>query len=413
MQVLTPSGYKDPATLADGAEVCAFDPVSGAAIVNHVENIDFVDYAEWCRWWQIEEAVPAFNWYRINGTYLVFREQSIWRNGANVCHARDLVVGDEIYDDADHPVAITSIETVEDNSLVWYRFDISGDHSYIVDGLTVHNASRFWVLGTGTWDSSTTTNWSATTGGAGGASVPGSADSVTLNGSSGGGTVTLNFGGTITIQDISTGAFTGTFDNSVNSNDMTLSSSTGFDSNSTGTRTVKLGAATYTLTNSSTKWSFAATNLTYTGSSASVVFSGGNGSPTLNLANLSSHPNMTFGALTASAGNRYIVNGGGTIASLSVTAPNVVTFPTAAATMVTNGFTLSGTSSDQICIQSTTFAARATLTLTGSTTVQYAGIRDISFTNAFTASNCFSLGNVANATISAPTGGIGGYVIGG
>ena len=40
-------------------------------------------------------------------------------------------------------------------------------------------ASRFWVGGTGTWDASDTTHWAATSGGAGGQSVPGSSDSVT------------------------------------------------------------------------------------------------------------------------------------------------------------------------------------------------------------------------------------------
>jgi hypothetical protein len=37
-------------------------------------------------------------------------------------------------------------------------------------------ADRYWVGGTGTWDASTTTNWSTTSGGAGGASAPTSAD---------------------------------------------------------------------------------------------------------------------------------------------------------------------------------------------------------------------------------------------
>ena len=39
-------------------------------------------------------------------------------------------------------------------------------------------ADRYWVLGTGTWDSTTTTNWSASSGGAGGASVPTASDNV-------------------------------------------------------------------------------------------------------------------------------------------------------------------------------------------------------------------------------------------
>jgi hypothetical protein len=50
-------------------------------------------------------------------------------------------------------------------------------------------ATRFWVGGTGNWDASTTTHWSATTGGSGGASVPTSADSVTFDTSSGTATI--------------------------------------------------------------------------------------------------------------------------------------------------------------------------------------------------------------------------------
>lgn len=55
-------------------------------------------------------------------------------------------------------------------------------------------ANRYWRGGTGTWDSSTTTNWSATSGGAGGASVPTSADDVFFDLNSftaGGQTVTI------------------------------------------------------------------------------------------------------------------------------------------------------------------------------------------------------------------------------
>ena len=45
-------------------------------------------------------------------------------------------------------------------------------------------ADRYWVGGAGTWDATTTTNWSATSGGAGGASAPTSADNVIFNTSS-------------------------------------------------------------------------------------------------------------------------------------------------------------------------------------------------------------------------------------
>jgi hypothetical protein len=45
-------------------------------------------------------------------------------------------------------------------------------------------ADRYWVGGAGTWDATTTTNWSASSGGAGGASAPTSADNVIFNSAS-------------------------------------------------------------------------------------------------------------------------------------------------------------------------------------------------------------------------------------
>ena len=42
-------------------------------------------------------------------------------------------------------------------------------------------ADRYWVGGAGTWNATTTTNWSATSGGAGGASAPTSVDNVIFN----------------------------------------------------------------------------------------------------------------------------------------------------------------------------------------------------------------------------------------
>jgi hypothetical protein len=46
-------------------------------------------------------------------------------------------------------------------------------------------ANRYWVGGSGTWDSTTTTNWSASSGGSGGASAPTSVDDVFFDSSSG------------------------------------------------------------------------------------------------------------------------------------------------------------------------------------------------------------------------------------
>jgi hypothetical protein len=52
-------------------------------------------------------------------------------------------------------------------------------------------ADRFWVGGTGSWSSTNLTNWSATSGWVGGASIPTSLDDVYFDANSGGGTVTV------------------------------------------------------------------------------------------------------------------------------------------------------------------------------------------------------------------------------
>jgi len=65
-------------------------------------------------------------------------------------------------------------------------------------------ADRYWVGGTGTWNTTNTANWSTTDGGTGGASVPTSADNVYFTPSSGTGTVTIS--GTVVCQAFITGA---------------------------------------------------------------------------------------------------------------------------------------------------------------------------------------------------------------
>ena len=114
-------------------------------------------------------------------------------------------------------------------------------------------AARFWVAGgTGLWSS--TTNWSATSGGASGASVPGSADTVTFNASSGSGTATVD--SSVTIQTLTMPGFTGTLAYGTNS----------ISVNSTGT--VFTGDSTYSVTGTPV------INVTSAGSTAITVATG-------------------------------------------------------------------------------------------------------------------------------------------
>lgn len=59
---------------------------------------------------------------------------------------------------------------------------------------------RYWVLGTGTWDASSTTHWSLTSGGAAGASVPASGNDVVFDVNSAATTYTVTMGASATLN---------------------------------------------------------------------------------------------------------------------------------------------------------------------------------------------------------------------
>jgi len=130
-------------------------------------------------------------------------------------------------------------------------------------------ATRYWVLGSGTWDSTTTTNWSATSGGTGGASAPTSADDVVFNSLSNAiaYTVTISGGATvcssITVAGPATGnvTFSGTTAWSVYGS-FTLPS-TGITWSYTGTITFASTSTGNTVTTNGT--SLGATPITFNG----------------------------------------------------------------------------------------------------------------------------------------------------
>ena len=98
-----------------------------------------------------------FTFYRINNQWTLYKDQFVWAN-LNVVYARNLQIGDTIYDDQDGDLTVTSIEEVIADS--WWRLSVSGDHSYIVDGLQLHNATLYAKAAGGNWSSANT--WSAT-----------------------------------------------------------------------------------------------------------------------------------------------------------------------------------------------------------------------------------------------------------
>ena len=70
-------------------------------------------------------------------------------------------------------------------------------------------ADRYWVGGTATWDATAGTKWAATSGGAGGETVPTTADDVYFDANSGAVTVTTS--SNVNARNLDFTGFTGTF----------------------------------------------------------------------------------------------------------------------------------------------------------------------------------------------------------
>lgn len=252
---------------------------------------------------EVEKTECIGNSFKVNGEIVLASNQSIFANG-NVTHAKLLKVGDTLVDLEGKSFQVETIEEIEQK--YWYKFQIDGNHGYFANGILLHNASRFWVLDTGTWDNADTTHWSATSGGLGGASVPVDGDTVTFDASSCllSGTVTLGYSPTVT--SITCGALTGTLD--FNTRNPTMDT---FSYSGTGVRTIAFGSGTWTIRGSGTTvWSGGTTtNLTLTGTiTINCTYSGGTGSRTIStgtsvFANTSSVMNITAGTDTITTAN--------------------------------------------------------------------------------------------------------------
>lgn len=226
--------------------------------------------------------------------------------------------------------------------------------------------SRYWVGGTGTWDAATTTHWSFSSGGPGGAPVPDSTNNVYFDANSGGGTVTLSTSPSV-IQIDFTG-YTGTI--SLGSNTVTLSG-TGSAWNMAAGASVTAGTSTinYTNSSSSSKTFVGAGktyyNLTFTsGSSGTYTISGANTFHNFY------HTGSGTGALTVSSSN--------TFADFKVdTPPHTVNFG-AGTTQTVTTFTVSGTAGNLMTLQSTSAGTAWFLSKAGGGTVScdYLSLQD-------------------------------------
>lgn len=180
MKILTPNGLVNDSSIKVGDKVLAYDAITGRARRNRV-----IEVHKWTKYTD-KDNQGEFAFYLINNRWKLYKNQSIWVNDTCI-HAKDVEIGDKLHL-VNGTVTVTSV--TKTTSKTWYRFKISGDHSFVGDDLLLHNASRFWIGGgTNTnWTASPTTNWCATSGGTTRVAAPTSSDDVTFDGAGAGNT---------------------------------------------------------------------------------------------------------------------------------------------------------------------------------------------------------------------------------
>ena len=299
-------------------------------------------------------------------------------------------------------------------------------------------ATCYWVGGAGNFDNTNTASWASASGGTTGTcaatgGIPkNTADFAIFDGSSGGGTVTVcgaasancpSASGSLNISGITFGAFTGTLDFATNNPAVTLS--TTFSGTGTGTRTLSMGNGVWTFGGgASAQWNFiTTTNLTLNINSSTIVWQpASTGSTFFGGA-------KTWGALTINANSSnpaslYQIEpsntANNTFASLTVNAPANISFRAGSTTTFTNGITVSGSSiSSMVGFLSDGFSTSGATIASGTTSnVAYVVWRGIAgATSTINATNSINLGSpsggLGTLSISTPSGGGGGRIIGG
>lgn len=252
-------------------------------------------------------------------------------------------------------------------------------------------AARFWVGGTGNWDAADTTHWAATSGGAGGETVPTSSDTVTFDSNSGAGATVTITGATANASSITinksdlillhnagstvTGTVTLTT-GTLNTNGQTCSWA-GFSSSNSNARSLTLGSSTITISGTGTPWNLDGSNLTLSTGTATVTLTGTD-------AAMAPCPNSSSWAIGSSiiftgSGDHQIFVDGGTLGNLTFTGTATKTdkIKFAGAKTIAGTFTINGNSAiNRVLVYSSTLGTARTITA-ATVTVTNADFQDI------------------------------------
>ena len=277
--------------------------------------------------------------------------------------------------------------------------------------------NRFWVGGSGTWNSASTAHWSTTSGGGGGATLPAAVDVAIFDGLSGGGTVVVdspNGAGLVLLQGLTFGAFTGTLDFATNNNNVAVTTSV--SGTGTGIRTLNMGDGQWTLNRGAagSTWNFiTSTNLALFKNGSTIVIAGtGAAGTSFHSGGLSWGP-ITVGACPNASITRFEPGGGagGTYASMDITGPVNIEFRESLTHIFTGGITGTGTASGPISIGTESKSATAASLFMGAvSSIDYGVFRGITGLGSnINATNSFGLGTISgNLFITPPAVGSGG-----
>jgi hypothetical protein len=261
-----------------------------------------------------------------------------------------------------------------------------GAQGVIVITYTPLLATAYWVGGNGTWDLTTTTPWSLTSGGAGSAGVPNSTSAIIFNGSSGGGTATL--GANVSCASLTCTGYTGT-----------------------------LAQSTYTLGVSGNF--LGASGMTWTGSGAdtfggNVTLVSGMTNSYTGAINFNSTTSQNITTAGVSIGSAITFNGSGGVWTLQDVLTSTSSVTVTLGTLVLNNINHSVSS---ISNAGTLTMGTGTLTLTGTGTVWTGGgtitaaSSTIKINNASSSSKTFSGGNMTYGTLYFTGAGSGAFIV--
>lgn len=157
------------------------------------------------KFWDTVGVKQAF--IEINGgDFCFYQNQTVSVNGA-FKRAYQVEIGDKLDYLTGAGIEVVSVSKVL-KAKPFYKFEISGDHTYYINGVLVHNPTLYWYGGTGSW-SEYATHWSNNSGNSPASpatAVPSTSDDVVFDSNSNATAYTMTIGATANCAAFTMGA---------------------------------------------------------------------------------------------------------------------------------------------------------------------------------------------------------------